>query len=73
MQPILDEIGFDDSEEVPVQQGVDNQVENFFNSVPDLIDENVSGGRQLEPMRRESILEPQPTDGWFGGGRVSKY
>lgn len=37
-QPILDKVGFDHAHEVEVKEAVDEQVQNLFDAVPDVVD-----------------------------------
>lgn len=48
MQTVVDKVGLDYLEEVPIKGSVNEEVYNFFDAIPDLIDVDVSEFRQLK-------------------------
>lgn len=52
LQAVVDEVFFDHFEEVPVEQGVDDEVYYFFDAVPDFVDVDVAGRMSKSYMMR---------------------
>ena len=41
LQAVADQVRFDCLEKVPIQQCVDNQIDNFLDTIPDLVDQYI--------------------------------